>query len=132
MHVMRHEVHLSDTDCTGWVYYAKPLEWLEWCRVDWFNKKFGNFLKFVEETGITFFPSKVTVDYKKGIFFGDKIQIEMKPKEIKKVSFVLEYVIKRGEETVLTSEITLVCFDSKKKTFARLSDSFIEKCNEIV
>jgi YbgC/YbaW family acyl-CoA thioester hydrolase len=86
MHKIEQIVHLSDTDTTGQVYYSKPLEWLEWCRVDWFTGKFGNFMKFVEDTGVTYFPSKATVEYKKPIFFGDKLIIEMQSKEVKKIS----------------------------------------------
>ena len=131
MHKMEHVVHLSDTDTTGQVYYSKPLEWLEWCRVDWFTRKFGNFMKFVENTGITYFPSKANVEYKKPIFFGDKLTIEMLPKEVRKISFLLDYTIKRGEEVVLKSEINMVSFDVKNKTFARLNDEMLKTLSEM-
>lgn len=121
MHIYEHTVHLSDTDTTGQVYYARPLEWLEWCRVDWFTKQFGNFMKFVETSGITFFPSKVNVDYRKPVLFGDALRIEMTATEVKKVSFSLAYTVKRGEETVLSAEIVMVCFDTKKASFGRLN-----------
>jgi len=126
MFMREHTVFLSDTDTTGQVYYSKPLEWLEWCRVEWFQKQFGNFLQFVEKSGITFFPSRANVDYKRPIFFGDTLKIEMTAKEIKKVSFLLDYTVKRGEEIVLKSEITIVCFDTKKKTLGRMGEDMIK------
>ncbi len=126
MHKMPFEVRLSDTDVTGQVYYSKPLEWMEWCRVDWFQAKYGNFMKHVEETGVTFFPSKVSVDYRKPILFGDKLQIEMSSKDIKKVSFVLEYAMKRQGDTVLQAEVLMVCFDVKNKKLAKLEGGMLE------
>lgn len=125
MHTLDITVHLSDTDATGQVYYSKPLEWMEWCRVDWFGRIQGDFLKFVETTGLTFFPAKVGVEYKKPIRFGDRLRLEMSSREIKKVSFVLEYGIKRGGETVLKSEITMVCFNTLKKSLSAIPAEFV-------
>jgi acyl-CoA thioester hydrolase len=125
-------VHLSDTDVTGQVYYSKPLEWLEWCRVQWFTHNYGNFLKYVEETGITFFPSKATVEYKRPVFFNDELVVEMLAKEIKKVSFIFEYTVKRGTETVLKSDITMVCFDIRKKSLSALPEQLVNQLNSLV
>ncbi|MBN2754649.1 MAG: acyl-CoA thioesterase [Candidatus Goldbacteria bacterium] len=125
MYKMEQEVHLSDTDVTGQVYYARPLEWMEWCRVNWFQEKYGNFMKRVEETGITFFPSKINVDYKKPMMFGDKLTVEMCAKEIKKVSFVLDYAVKRGEETVLTADVVMVCFDNSNKKLGKIDPDML-------
>jgi len=127
MHRMELTVHLSDTDVTGQVYYSKPLEWLEWCRVDWFTKNQGPFLDYVEKTGITFFPARVCTDYKRPILFGDRITLEMTAKDLKKVSFVFDYCLKRGTETVLKSEITMVCFDPRKKGLAAIPADLQEK-----
>jgi acyl-CoA thioester hydrolase len=125
MFVMPYTVHLSDTDTTSQVYYARPLEWLEWCRVDWFNKSFGNFMQFVESSGITFFPSQAHIEYKRPVLFGDQLTIEMAARDIKKVSFVLDYTVKRGDEIVIRSEITIVSFDVRKKALARLSEEVL-------
>jgi len=126
MYKMAQEVHLSDTDVTGQVYYARPLEWMEWCRVNWFQEKYGNFMKHVEETGITFFPSKVNVEYLKPIMFGDRLEIEMISKEIKKVSFTLEYAIKRQGDMVLKADVLMVCFDAINKKFAKIEGELLE------
>ena len=126
MYKMPLEVHLSDTDVTGQVYYSKPLEWMEWCRVKWFQEKFGNFMKHVEDTGITFFPSKVSVDYRKPVFFGDSLEIEMASKDLKKVSFLLEYTVKRLDEVVLQAEILMVCFDTRGKRLGKIEGGMLE------
>jgi acyl-CoA thioester hydrolase len=125
MHSYPVKVHLSDTDVTGQVYYAKPLEWLEWARVDWFTQKYGNFLEVVEKTGLTYFPAKAVVEYKKPIFFNDELVVEVTVKEIKKVSFLFAYAVKRGAETVLQSEITMVCFNLQKKSLAPLPETLL-------
>ncbi|NTV53535.1 MAG: acyl-CoA thioesterase [Candidatus Firestonebacteria bacterium] len=126
MHAYPVKVHLSDTDVTGQVYYAKPLEWLEWCRVDWFTRHYGNFLNYVETNGLTFFPARAVVDYKKPIFFNDELVVELRVKEIKKISFIFAYTLKRVHETVLKSEITMVCFDVRKKSLAALPGHLLE------
>lgn len=124
MYTMKHEVMLSDTDVTGQVYYARPLEWLEWCRVKWFTEQFGNFMAHVEKTGITFFPSKVQADYKKPMFFGDKLTIEMTAQDVKGVSFVLAYRIRREDEVVFEGQVTMVCFDQNRKRLGKITDDF--------
>lgn len=131
MYVMEHKVHLSDTDTTGQVYYARPLEWMEWCRVNWFENKYGNFMKYVENTNITFFPAKVNIEYKKPIFFGDDLVVEMTAKDIKKVSFTLDYLVKRSGDLVINAEIQIVCFDVKSKRFGRLSEDLMAYIEEI-
>lgn len=131
MYKMSLEVHLSDTDVTGQVYYSKPLEWMEWCRVGWFQEKYGNFMKYVEESGITFFPSRVNVDYRKPVMFGDRLDIEMISKDIKKVSFILEYTIKRLGDVVLKGEVLMVCFDVKKNKFAKMEDGLLDYINKL-
>ena len=131
MYKMGQDVHLSDTDVTGQVYYSKPLEWMEWCRVNWFQVKYGNFMKHVETTGITFFPSKVNVDYKKPIMFGDRLEIEMVSKDVKKVSFTLEYCIKRNSDFVLKADILMVCFDVKSKRLGKIDAELMEYINQI-
>ena len=131
MYKMTIKVHLSDTDVTGQVYYSKPLEWMEWCRVNWFGEKYGNFMKYVEETGITFFPSKVSIDYRKPIFFADKLEIEMSSKDLKKVSFLLEYTIKRQEEIVLKADVLMVCFDTKRRRLGKIEGGMLEHINGI-
>ncbi|MCK5241797.1 acyl-CoA thioesterase [bacterium] len=131
MFTKHHKVQLSDTDVTGQVYYAKPLEWLEWCRVDWFESHSGNFMDYVKNHQLTFFPSKVHTDYKKPMFFGDQLIIEMSIKEIKKVSFIFTYTVKRDNEIVLTSDITMVCFNPEKKRLAPLPKHLLEKAPEL-
>jgi YbgC/YbaW family acyl-CoA thioester hydrolase len=130
MFMMEHTVHLSDTDATGQVYYARPLEWLEWCRVDWFNKAFGDFMAEVQKTGITFFPTRVEVDYKRPMFTGDHVVIEMTATDIRNISFVLDYAVKRQNETVLTSRITIVCFDTVKKRPTRINETQLKAVRE--
>lgn len=126
-----HHVHLSDTDVTGQVYYVKPLEWLEWCRVEWFQASFGNFMDFVKANQQTFFPSKVETHYKKPMFFGDHLTIQMSVKEIKKVSFIFAYKILREQEIVLTSAITMVCFNPVSKRLTPLSDTILDRLHEL-
>lgn len=127
MHRMELTVHLSDTDVTGQVYYSKPLEWMEWCRVEWFTENQGPFLEYVEKTGITFFPARVCADYKRPIMFGDRIGVEMTAKDPKRASFVFDYTLKRGEEIVMKSEITMVCFDTRKKRLASIPADLLAK-----
>jgi len=131
MHVFAHTVRLSDTDTTGQVYYARPLEWLEWCRVDWFQAQYGNFMDFVARTGITFFPSRLSIDYKKPVFFGDELRVEMQAKDIKKISFVFDYTVRRRDEIVIKSEITMVCFDTRKKSLAPLDADLLSRLNTL-
>jgi acyl-CoA thioester hydrolase len=131
MHSIEVTVHLSDTDVTGQVYYAKPLEWMEWCRVDWFTTHQGPFLEYVAKTGITIFPARVTVDYKRPVAFGDRITVEMTARDAKRARFVLDYALKRGADTVIKGEITMVCFDTRKEKLASIPDDLLAKIEAI-
>jgi YbgC/YbaW family acyl-CoA thioester hydrolase len=71
------------------------------------------------------------VDYRKPVMFGDMLDIEMVSKDVKKVSFVLDYTIKRQGDVVLKAEILMVCFDVKNKKFAKIEGGLLEYINQI-
>jgi acyl-CoA thioesterase FadM len=57
--------------------------------------------------------------------------MEMVSKDIKKVSFVLEYTVKRQEEVVLKGEVLMVCFDVNNKRLAKVEVGMLEYINQI-
>ncbi len=132
MYVMEHVVHLSDTDATGQVYYARPLEWFEWCRVDWFNGTFGDFLAETRANGISYFPAQAHIDYRRPLFCGDKIRIEMSVGKTNLASFDLEHAVFKGDEIMVTCRITMVGFDLLKKRPTRLEEFRLIKLKELL
>jgi acyl-CoA thioesterase FadM len=50
--------------------------------------------------------------------------------DIRNISFVLDYAVKRQNETVLTSRITIVCFDTVKKRPTRINETQLKAVRE--
>lgn len=130
MFLYKHRVNYSDTDVSGWIYYSKPLEWMEWCRVEFFRHRFGGIIEFGKETGITIFPASVQVNYRKGIFFDDKVDLELRVKEIHNYSFVFTYKLLSRGDTSITAELNMVVADGKTNRPTKIPDSVREYLEE--
>jgi acyl-CoA thioester hydrolase len=127
MFTLTHKVHIADTDVTGQVYYARPLEWFEWCRMEWFEKNFGNFEAFVKERGITFMPVNVNINYHRPLRLGDLFTVEMEISGVQRATFELQYTIRNGEQTALTATIRMACVGLERNRPASIPQDFKAK-----
>ena len=83
MLVIEREQYLADTDATGFVDYARYLEWMEACRLDILSA-IGSRLDQLKTSGLNAVVLSAACEYKAPIKLGDTVQIQCFIKKFKK------------------------------------------------
>jgi acyl-CoA thioester hydrolase len=79
------KIYLADTDATGFVYYARYLEWMETARLD-FLESTGTNLTKLQEMGIGAVIKDVAVSFQSPIKLGDTVITKTSIKSLTKTS----------------------------------------------
>jgi len=103
---------------------------MEWCRTDFFRQKFGSIVEMGSQIGITIFPASVQVNYRKGIFFDDEVDLELRVKEIHNYSFVFAYTLLCRGNTAITAELNMVVADNKTNRPTKIPEPVRELLEE--
>lgn len=108
------QIRFSDIDMLGHVNNAVYLTYIEYARVPYFEKIFGELIDW-KESGLILAKSEIL--YKKPIYLNDELIIGLRTSHVGDKSFKTEYgfFIKKESETVLaaTAETVLVCMNYK-------------------
>src|SRR2546421_2410465 len=81
------KIYLADTDATGFVYYARYLEWMESARLDFLDGS-GTSLAELREAGKSAIVKDVTVSFQAPIKLGDTVMTETGIKNMTKTSVI--------------------------------------------
>lgn len=113
-------IRFSDIDMLGHVNNAIYLTYMEYARLPYFRKVFGELIDW-KETGLII--AKTLVNYKRPIFLRDNLYVAVRTTEVGDKSFTTEYAffVKEADVDVLvaTGEIVLVCINYQTgKTFS--------------
>ena len=112
---MKVKIYYHHTDCGGFVYYAKYLEFLEEARTEFFAEKDLS-VKELNRKNILFVVARQEIDYKSPAFYGDILEIETQLTNISGVRLEFEYEIKnQDKKTIATAKTTMVCVDNNLK-----------------
>ncbi|SFJ71738.1 tol-pal system-associated acyl-CoA thioesterase [Celeribacter neptunius] len=101
-------VYYEDTDLAGIVYYANYLKFIERARTEWVRDLGVDQVKLKEEEGVVFAVRRVEADYLSPAKFDDDLTVETALEAMTGARIVLAQVVKRGEELLFTSQVTLV------------------------
>lgn len=110
------KIYYEDTDSGGVVYYANYLRYFERARTELFAEK-GFSVAELAKQGILFVVAHAELDYKSAAALGDILQIEIKITEPTKVSFWVDYTVKRkaDDKVIVTGRTRMACVDSNMK-----------------
>lgn len=110
---MSHRLHLrvyyEDTDLAGIVYYANYLKFIERGRSEWLRELGIDQAQLKSDTGVVFAVRRVIADYLRPAVFDDLLEITTKLAELKPARLVLDQAVLRGDVTLFTAEVTIVC-----------------------
>ncbi len=109
------QVYYEDTDHSGVVYHSNYLKYFERAREDVIG--IDTLKKLWHEEGIGFAVYKLTVNYREGAVFGDKLEIRstwINESEYRTV-WKQEAWRENGSKAAVSAEIELVCLDRNKK-----------------
>ena len=121
------KVYYEDTDSGGVVYYANYLKFIERARTNLIQKLGFTLRELLENYDCLFIVRKVNCDYLQSAKLEDNLIVQSRFCEINNASFNLEQNILRNEQTIFTSQILMVCVNSKgkpKKIPQKLKSSF--------
>jgi len=103
-------VYYEDTDFSGLVYHASYLRFLERGRTDSLR------LAGVDQSqlhadgeGLVFAVRRMTLDFLKPARMDDVLVVETRTREVRGATILIAQRVLRGEETLLTAEVTVAC-----------------------
>ena len=109
MHHHPIRVYYEDTDLAGIVYYANYLKFIERGRSEWVRARGVDQGQLKAETGIVFAVRKVDADYLRPARFDDLLTATTELRALGGARIDLWQTVMRGEETLFTAAVTLVC-----------------------
>ncbi len=115
MHSFQRKIHLSDTDATGVIYFAKmqniALEAFE----DYLSSVSLDLSNIIREQKFLFPVVHVDANYMEPIFVGNKVEARLNLKKVGISSFTLFTEIHKNQSIVGTVQITHVTIDFASK-----------------
>ncbi|WP_298257682.1 tol-pal system-associated acyl-CoA thioesterase [uncultured Litoreibacter sp.] len=108
-HVFDLRVYYEDTDLAGIVYYANYLKFIERARSEWVREIGVDQVALKTDKGIVFAVRRVEADYIAPAKFDDSLQVETVVQALTAARITLTQDVKRGNEILFKSVVTLVC-----------------------
>lgn len=118
------KVYLADTDATGFVYYARYLEWMEAARIDMLNET-GTSLNELIEQGISAVVRNVNCSYDAPIQFGDEVEVITSISKLAKTNVQISYEFNNlttGKKAG-SGDVSIVFIDQKAMRPARIPEN---------
>ena len=111
-HILPVRIYFEDTDFSGFVYHGSYVRFMERGRTD-FLRKLGVGHDELDKgehggEGLVFVVRRMALEFKKPARIDDIVEIETRPKEIGGVRIILVQTIRRGDEVLVTAEVTVV------------------------
>ena len=108
LHKFELRVYYEDTDLAGIVYYANYMKFIERARTEWVRGIGIDQTELKEDEGIVFAVRRIEADYLSSAKFDDVLVVETSPVQVTGARIVLQQDVKRGEELLFSSQVTLV------------------------
>jgi acyl-CoA thioester hydrolase len=107
-------VRFCETDLMGIVHHGSYLVYFEAGRVEWLRRRGVTYASWAA-SGIHLPVVEVHVDYRAPSRFDDVLSIETRLAELRPVSMRFDYVIRRGDTTIVDGWTRLACIDQAHK-----------------
>ena len=108
-HIFPLRVYYEDTDLAGIVYYANYLKFIERARSEWVRGLGIDQALLRAQQGIVFAVRRVEADYLRPAVFDDVLSVQTVLADHSGARLVLDQAVLRGEQTLFTARVTLVC-----------------------
>ncbi|OGR97924.1 MAG: hypothetical protein A2016_11740 [Elusimicrobia bacterium GWF2_62_30] len=106
---MKRRVYYYDTDCSGAVYHANYLKFLEEARSEYLEAR-GFSVKGLLDIGVGFAVRRQEMEYKRPALYGDVLDIETTVKEHTPYRIVFAYKLcNQAGDLIGKAETDLVC-----------------------
>ena len=112
-HKLQIRVYYEDTDFGGVVYYANYLRFIERARSEWVRELGVDQAAMKAELGLVFVVRRVVADYLAPGRYDDLLVVETIPKEIGRAKFVVDQVVRRGDERLFEAEVIIAVLSAE-------------------
>jgi len=121
------KIYLADTDATGFVYYARYLEWMEAARLDLLEES-GTNLNELKKSQIGALVKNVSCNYNAPLKLGDEVETETYLSKFGKTNLTVSYNFKNlTEQTDAgTGEVLIVFINTETLRPIRIPENIIE------
>ena len=125
-------VYYEDTDSGGVVYHSNYLNFMERARTEWLRTLGLEQDEIINEYGIVFVVSSLSINYLKPALFNDALQVRSSVKKMSRASLVFEQNIIRpaengGEDILTRGEVKIVSLSLHKKRPVALPEVIYNK-----
>jgi acyl-CoA thioester hydrolase len=124
-------VYFEDTDVGGVVYYANYLKYLERARTEWLRSLGFDQGRLMGATGLGFAVRSVAAEYLRPARLDDELRIVSGIESLGRVQVVFNQRIERGEETLLTAKVRIVCMDLNRARAAPMPQEIHEQFEKL-
>jgi len=125
-------VYYEDTDAGGVVFYANYLKFMERARTEWLRELGFEQDQLMQDTGIVFAVTHVTMDFVKPAKFNDQLSVTVELLRLGKASITVYQEIYRKNELLNRADIKLACVDMNTFVPLRIPEEIYNKANSLV
>jgi acyl-CoA thioester hydrolase len=113
VHTLPARVYWEDTDASGLVYHASYIRFMERGRTE-LLRSLGLEQKQLLDgaTPIYFVVRAMQLDFRKPAVLDDTLSVETRPVELGGASLTLDQRVLRGDETLVTAVVKVVCVEN--------------------
>lgn len=113
-YITKQKIYLADTDATGFVYYARYLEWMEAARIDLLEEigfSFGEILKGSTSAVVR----SASANYQAPLRLGETVEISTFISRLGKTNVIISYEFKNIStgQNAGTAEVSIVFIDKE-------------------
>ncbi len=114
-HILPVRVYWEDTDASGLVYHSSYIRFMERGRTE-LLRSLGldqcPLLEGVAGAAIFFVVRAMDIDFRKPALMDDLVTVETRPVELGGASLTLDQRVLRGDETLVTAMVKVVCVEA--------------------
>ncbi|TWU05777.1 acyl-CoA thioesterase [Stieleria varia] len=123
-HTIEHRVRYDECDPMGFVHHSIYLQYFEMGRTELLRAVGGRYRE-MEEAGQLVVVVRVDCRYRMPAKYDDLVQIHTEIKTISEAKIVHHYRVTRGEETLVTADVTMGMID-REGNLQRIPEGLIK------
>jgi len=124
-------VYYQHTDAGGMVYHANFLNFMECARSEWFQSLGLDLGRLAREDHVVFVVHSAQIAYHKPALLNDALAVTARAVRISPARLVLEQKVVRGDEALVSAELTLACVDARSHGLIALPVAIRKKMEEL-
>lgn len=123
-------VYYENTDAGGVVYHAEYLKFFERARTEWLRQLGFGQAEMRSGLGVLFVIRRADVHFLRPAVFEDELQVLARIARVGRSVLEFEQEIRRGEETLVTAHVVVVCVSADGFKPVSLPDPVKRKIQE--